>query len=51
MTRRDPEDDPIANFMMELGPTGVAIFMAAATLAGFCVAYHLVSLLPWSVNK
>lgn len=51
MTRRDPEDDPIANFMLALGPTGVAIFMAAATLACFCLAHGLVSFLPWSVNK
>lgn len=43
MTRRDPEDDPIADFMLALGPTGVAIFMAAATLACFCVAHRLVS--------
>lgn len=41
--RRDPEDDPIANFMLSLGVVGLAIFMGAVTLACFCVAHRLVS--------
>lgn len=45
--RRDPADDPISNFLLALGPAGVAIFMAAATLACFCVAHRIASLI-WS---
>lgn len=47
MTRRNPENDPIANFLLALGPAGVAIFMAAATLACFCVSHRIASLI-WS---
>ncbi|MFD4837695.1 hypothetical protein ACFWP0_09310 [Achromobacter sp. NPDC058515] len=45
MNRRDPEDDPVADLLLYLGPTGVAILMAVAGAACFCVADRIVSLI------
>lgn len=43
MTRRNPDDDAVVDFILHLGWPRFAILLAAACLAGFCLAHRLVS--------
>lgn len=47
MTRRDPADDPIVDFILALGPARFVALLAAACAAAFCVAHRIASLI-WS---
>ncbi|UAN04414.1 hypothetical protein [Achromobacter mucicolens] len=47
MTRRNPEDDPIVDFILALGIPRFMALLAAACAASFCVAHRIASLI-WS---
>ena len=43
--RRDPEDDPIVDFILDLGVPRFVALLAAACLAGFCIAHPIATFL------
>ncbi|MGW9066957.1 hypothetical protein ACWGPO_22970 [Achromobacter animicus] len=47
MSGRDPEDDPIVDFILHIGPARFVALLLVGCLAGFCVAHRIASLI-WS---